>query len=208
MAVFSKSVELPVRAGEAFAWHEREGAFERLNPPWKRVRVREHSGGIRDGARVWLELRQGPFKIDWRLRHSDYQQGRLFCDVQESGPFRSYRHAHRFEPIEPGRCRLEEAIEFELPRGLGWLEPLVRRDFQRVFAYRHRVTHADLTRWSARQRKGRRVLITGATGLVGSALAAYLETQGDTVIRQSRHSIEGGLQWDPMDAAPPDLAPF
>lgn len=34
-----------------FDWHEAPGAFERLTPPWERVRVLSHEGGIRDGAR-------------------------------------------------------------------------------------------------------------------------------------------------------------
>ena len=52
MARVTFEVRLPVTAAEAFAWHERPGAFERLSPPWQRVRVVEREGGIRDGARV------------------------------------------------------------------------------------------------------------------------------------------------------------
>ena len=37
--VFERSVELPVPASDAFAWHERSGAFDRLSPPWMRVKV-------------------------------------------------------------------------------------------------------------------------------------------------------------------------
>ncbi len=50
-----------------------------------------------------------------------------------------------------------------------------------------------------------RVAITGATGLVGTALTAFLHEAGHTVIPISRGKVAGGVQWDPangqLDAA-------
>jgi hypothetical protein len=34
------SSRLPVSAAEAFAWHTRPGAFERLAPPWSAPEIR------------------------------------------------------------------------------------------------------------------------------------------------------------------------
>lgn len=42
-----------------------------------------------------------------------------------------------------------------------------------------------------------RVLITGASGLIGSALAAALEARGDEVLRLGRTPRAGTLRWDP-----------
>ncbi len=42
-----------------------------------------------------------------------------------------------------------------------------------------------------------RVLITGASGLVGSALRTRLEARGDQVVALSRSKHHGALQWDP-----------
>jgi len=39
LEVFSRKVALPVSAEEAFAWHERPGALDRLIPPWEKVRI-------------------------------------------------------------------------------------------------------------------------------------------------------------------------
>lgn len=51
-----------------------------------------------------------------------------------------------------------------------------------------------------------RIAITGATGLVGTALTAFLHEAGHTVIPISRGKVPGGVQWDPangqLDAAP------
>lgn len=42
-----------------------------------------------------------------------------------------------------------------------------------------------------------RVAITGATGLVGTALSTFLRKGGHTVVPISRRPIAGGVQWDP-----------
>ena len=39
MKQFERRVTLPTSAEELFAWHERQGAFERLSPPWDRAEV-------------------------------------------------------------------------------------------------------------------------------------------------------------------------
>jgi len=50
--IIELSSTLPVSAEEAFAWHERPGAFERLTPPWERVTVVDRPPELAEGARV------------------------------------------------------------------------------------------------------------------------------------------------------------
>ena len=94
--VIERSVELPVSAEEAFAWHDRPGALERLIPPWDRVEVLQHSGGIADGGRVTLQVHVGPAAFRRVASHRDYQPGRRFVDEQVEGPFRRWVHVHHF----------------------------------------------------------------------------------------------------------------
>lgn len=140
---FVATSRIPASAEQVFDWHEAPGAFERLTPPWERVRVLQHEGGIRDGARVSLLVGPRPFSLRWDLEHRDYQYGRSFTDQQRRGPFRYWRHVHRMIPDGPHACVLEDAIEYELPLGmLGRLigEPIMRRKLTRLFAFRHEVT--------------------------------------------------------------------
>lgn len=199
-------LSLPCPAAVAFDWHEREGAFERLSPPWRNVRVTGRSGGIRDGARVTLGL--GAPLGTWRLEHHDYVAGREFHDRQIAGPFAAYAHAHRFHDSPTGSV-LEDTIEWRLPGGaLGALgDPLVRDEFARLFAWRHAVTLADLERESARTGGPLTVGVTGASGFLGTQLCAALTTQGHRVVRFVRgaHARAGEVAWDPargrLDAA-------
>lgn len=199
-------ITLPVPAREAFAWHERPGAFQRLTPPWEDVRVVSAEGGIRDGARVVLKVRKGPVDFTWELRHLDYVEGERFVDEQVSGPFAHYRHEHRFLPgSEPGTSVLEDVVSWDVPLGsagdlLGGGR--VARDLERVFRFRHERLAADLALHAPyRGQPRKRVAVTGAGGLMGSALSALLTTGGHTVLPmvRDRRRAQGGhaIFWDP-----------
>src|SRR5688572_12358436 len=43
-----------------------------------------------------------------------------------------------------------------------------------------------------------RIVITGASGFIASALAPTLTREGHTVIPMSRERLAGGIQWDPQ----------
>lgn len=202
---------MPASAEALFAWHARPGAFQRLVPPWAPVAL-EHFEGIRDGERAVLRVGPGP-GMRWVAEHRAYEAGRQFRDVQISGPFARWEHTHRMIPAGASASVLEDHIEYALPLGpLGALGvPLVRREFDAQFAYRHRTTAADLARHSAlgSAEAPRRVAITGASGLLGSALSAFLTTGGHTVVRlvRSRDAArqDDAIFWDPasgqIDAA-------
>ena len=197
---------VPVPASELFAWHERPGAFERLTPPWQTVRV-EHMEGIRTGDRAVFRVGPGP-GVRWVAEHRGYSDACTrdggggmcaFQDVQIDGPFASWTHTHRMISDGAEASVLEDHIEAELPGGalaemLGG--PTARAEFDRMFGYRHRVTAADLARHAAWQdaHGDRRltVAITGASGLLGRALAAFLTGGGHRVVRLVRSRGEAG----------------
>jgi hypothetical protein len=207
---FARRTRLEATAEEAFRWHARPGAFERLNPPWDPAVVESRSGGIEeDGARV--VLRVGPLRQRWVAEHHGAVPGRAFHDRQVSGPFALWEHAHRFEPGGPSSCTLEDRIEYALPAGpLGDLvgDRSVRSLLDRMFAYRHRVTADDLAAHAAcREGSPMKVAITGASGLLGSGLVPFLTTGGHEVVRLVRRAPKARdeARWDP-DAGEIDAA--
>jgi len=181
--------ELPVDRVTAFSWHERDGAFERLTPPWEDVRLVASEGGIRDG-RVTLQIARGPVKLTWKLRHEDFRQDEQFVDVQVEGPFEHWRHIHRFEDSGHGTSVLRDEIEWEPPLGAAGDKfgvPIVEKDLDRMFRFRHTRLVQDLqlhARFADRPRM--RVAISGASGMIGSALGHLLTTGGHTVVPMVR----------------------
>ncbi len=189
-------------AEEAFAWHERPGAFDRLTPPFDPVEVLERSGGLEVGAKVLLTTKIGPVRRRWTATHTAYEKGRLFRDQQEDGPFAKWVHTHRFEPKGEGRCELVDEIEYELPLGaLGSAVGggLVEERITRAFAFRHAITRSDLERHAKFGSKPLTIAITGASGLLASSLIPFLTTGGHSVRKVQR-------QGETLDAAAIDGA--
>ncbi|MEQ8331159.1 MAG: TIGR01777 family oxidoreductase [Longimicrobiales bacterium] len=191
---------------EVFAWHERPGALERLTPPWGDVEVVHKEGGIRDGAVVVLRIRQGPASFEWKLRHTDFVEGRQFCDEQVSGPMKSWRHVHRFSSDGGGGSLLEDDIEIEPPLGPAGsaLAPgFIEKELDRLFAFRRlRLRHDLMRHASARGRPRMTVAISGASGMIGRALTHFLTTGGHSVIRlvRDRSRLDGtSVYWNPAN---------
>jgi uncharacterized protein len=202
MASFVKRTGIDVPRDALLAWHMRPGAFERLAPEWAGLRAIEHPATIAPGTRAKLALSFGLLKFPWHARYELDPAG--FKDVQEHGPMKRWVHAHRFLTGENGGSILEDAIDYELP--LGALGRLVagRRTahrLERLFAYRHAVTRADLERHAAANTEPMRVAISGSSGLVGSALTTFLTTGGHAVLPLVRRAPPGTgeILFDPQE---------
>ncbi len=200
--VAERSTTLPHTADEVYAWHARPGAFERLMPPWERGEILERSGGLDDGARTVLRVHVGPVSVRWVAVHRDHVPGRRFVDEQVEGPFAHWVHRHEFLP-EVGGCRVVDRVEYAPPYGLAataadrWL---IRPRIQRLLAYRHTVLQDDLAAHARTASSPRlHVAITGASGLIGRTLAAFLTTGGHRVTRLVRGVPRPGeVRWDPV----------
>lgn len=211
--VFDARSQMPVSAPELFAWHTREGAFERLTPPWETLEVLERRGeGIREGAQAVMRMRLGPVPRKWVARHTRYEEGFLFQDEQVSGPFSRWVHTHRMLPDSSTASVMEDAVEYALPLGAlgqGVGGGFARRTLERMFSYRHTLLRADLQRHAAFAGAGPlTVAVSGASGMVGAALVPFLTTGGHRVRRLVRGRAEaarGDVAWNPsrgeIDAA-------
>ncbi|OBJ73071.1 TIGR01777 family oxidoreductase [Mycobacterium sp. 1274756.6] len=188
---------------EVFAWHARPGAIHRLSPPWQSMRVRAEAASLADGR---AELRL-PGGLRWVAQHQpgEYDPPRRFVDTIDHGGPASlpawalvrWRHSHEFDDTGDGRTRLTDRIDTVVP---GFA-------LQRMFAYRHRQLAADLAvhaRAAAAGLGPLTIAVTGASGLVGSALVPFLTTGGHTVIRLVRRPAAnpGERQWNPADPHP------
>lgn len=186
---FVARTRLPVSAEEAYAWHARPGAFQRLSPPWQHIEVLEQGAGLSAGTRVVLQLRAGPLRKRWVAVHGPCVPGREFRDSSVQGPFARWEHVHAFVPDGPDACWLEDRVQYALPLPAlsGPLGAFSRTQIARLFRYRHDTTRADLAAHAAfAGSRPLRVLVSGASGLVGSQLVAFLSTGGHEVVRLVR----------------------
>jgi uncharacterized protein (TIGR01777 family) len=202
---YTRSLRVPIPVDALFAWHERDGAFERLSPPWQNVRVLARQGGIRDGATVALEVRTMGVPTTWHVAHRDYVPNVRFVDEMRGGPFARWVHTHAFVAEGDNASRLDDSIAYALPLdGLGDLVAggFVRSTLERTFRYRHALLAHDLARHAAFANRARlRIAVTGATGFIGQQLCAFLTTGGHSVVRIGRGAVRPGVvdvTWDPV----------
>jgi len=73
-------------------------------------------GKIGPGQSVTWSARH--FGVRWRMTStiSEYERPARFVDEQVRGPFRSWRHEHRFE-ARAGGARMTDVVEFTAPLG-------------------------------------------------------------------------------------------
>lgn len=179
-----------------FDWHRRSGAFARLLPPWQPARIVQEASDLASGT----ALLAFPAGRRWVARHlpEEYVVEQSFADRLVSRPFVlpvSWHHRHDFEAVPHGTAMIDR-VTTNLPRRL--LQPML--------AFRHRQLADDLAAHRSTAGSPRlTVAVTGASGLVGRALTAFLSTGGHTVVRMVRHrpTAPDERAWDP-DA--PDAA--
>lgn len=189
--------------GEVFAWHTRRGAIHRLLPPWQPLTVVAEATSVCDGRAV-LGL---PGGLRWVAEHqrSGYDPPARFVDALGRGGLRSlpvrligrWRHEHRFEEQTGGGTRVVDRVDTPVPGAL----------LRRTFRYRHRQLAQDLAaHHRAREHRPAplTVAVTGASGLIGTALTSFLSTGGHRVIRLVRRDPRGDdeRRWNPESPAP------
>ncbi|NLU63778.1 TIGR01777 family protein [Rhodococcus sp. HNM0563] len=188
---------------DVFDWHTRRGAIHRLLPPWQPMSVVSEAESLADGRAV-LGL---PGGLRWVADHQRdaYDPPARFVDALgrdgvmslPSGLVRSWRHEHRFEKVDDNRTRVTDRVDTPIPERL----------LLQTFRYRHRQLADDLARHRWAREQGVRpatVAVSGTTGLVGTALTAFLSTGGYRVIRLVRRLAQGDdeRRWDPESPAP------
>ncbi|MDO5077986.1 TIGR01777 family oxidoreductase [Corynebacterium sp.] len=162
--------------------------------------------------------------VRWVAEHIEYEQGRRFVDHMVEGPFADWRHEHVFVGLGGGaaepRCQASDRIEFDLPevgprqntRAGVALTSMIFNELDRVFAYRSAQTRADLefqawlravTGAEAAAEPAKTIAISGATGLVGTALSAFLRALGHRVVALTRNPPKAAVpgvefvSWNP-----------
>ncbi len=122
---------------ETFQFFADARNLDAITPPWLRFRITT-SGPIEmgDGTLIDYSLRLHGFPVRWRSRIEGWSPNRMFTDVQVKGPYRSWRHVHRFTELGRSETLVEDEVTYKVPGGrlVHWL--LVRRDLAKIFEYR------------------------------------------------------------------------
>jgi uncharacterized protein (TIGR01777 family) len=192
------SSTVPESIREVFDWHARPGALQRLLPPWQPVAMVSESKSLADG-RAEVSL---PGGLRWVAEHDPgaYDPPHRFVDRVARhglaslpvGAALSWRHEHTFTEVDDDFTRITDRVETPVPEAL----------LRQMFLFRHRQCADDLAAHREARERGTALstfAITGASGLVGTALTAFLTTGGHRVVRLVRHRPRNAdeRQWNP-----------
>jgi ligand-binding SRPBCC domain-containing protein len=126
---------------EVFGFFADAANLQRITPPWVHFEiVSRQPVELGEGATIDYRLRIRGAPLRWRSLIAVWDPPHRFVDEQVRGPYRLWRHEHRFEEA-PGGTRVIDHIEYRAPGGplaLLITRLLVRPDVERIFAWRQR----------------------------------------------------------------------
>jgi hypothetical protein len=124
---------------DVFAFFADARNLEKITPPWLGFKILSiSSGSIEEGTVIRYRLRLHGIPFYWRTEICDWNPPHCFVDEQAKGPYKRWRHTHRFE-AHGGRTKMNDEVQYSLPFGvLGRIVHAlkVRADVNRIFDYR------------------------------------------------------------------------
>lgn len=148
------SIWLPRAIGEVFAFFGDAYNLEAITPGFLGFRVLTPQPiEMRAGTLIDYRIQLRGLPLKWRTLISVWEPPGRFVDEQLRGPYRLWRHEHRFVESEGGTL-CTDRVEFDAVGG-----PLVHRwliapDLLRIFRFRQA---AMIERFSEGEKKGREV---------------------------------------------------
>lgn len=102
---------------------------------------------MQEGVLIDYRLRLFGLPLRWQARIVHWQPPLEFVDEQSRGPYRLWRHAHRFHDDGGGEATIiEDVVRYRLPFApLGEIyHPLVRLQLERIFRFRQSAVRSCL----------------------------------------------------------------
>jgi ligand-binding SRPBCC domain-containing protein len=140
---FQQHVSRPLP--EVFEFFSRAENLEVLTPPWLNFKILDVSWQpIRQGTLIKYGLRFHGIPLRWTSEIVEWEPPYRFIDIQLRGPYKLWRHEHRFETRDGGTL-ISDTINLALPLGFAGelaYKIKVESDVQEIFAFREKKVHA------------------------------------------------------------------
>ena len=135
LAHLHRETIVPASRRETFAFFADASNLERLTPPWLNFAILTPMPvAMWPGVDIDYRISLYGLALPWRSRIDVWEPSVRFVDRQVVGPYRWWRHEHRFESVAGGTLVVDH-VEY-VPRARWLSGPIVRRDLERIFTYR------------------------------------------------------------------------
>jgi ligand-binding SRPBCC domain-containing protein len=131
---------VPRPLDEVFAFFSDARNLEILTPDWLKFKILTPGPiAIAPGTHIQYRLSWHGTPLRWTTEITRWNPPADFEDIQLSGPYKLWRHTHRFS-AHNGGTQMTDTVEYALPFGfLGRLAHAlqVRRNVEKIFDYRY-----------------------------------------------------------------------
>jgi ligand-binding SRPBCC domain-containing protein len=142
MPVFRAEQFVPRPLAEVFEFFSKAENLQELTPAFLHFRILTvDPAPVRKGTLIKYSLRWRIFPIRWTTEIIDWEPPNRFVDVQLKGPYKLWRHEHRFV-AEGSGTRIIDEVQYQLPFGVfgSFAHSLkVKKDVETIFNYRTEV---------------------------------------------------------------------
>ncbi len=133
---FHAAVRLPKPLAEVFPFFSDAGNLETLTPPWLSFEVlTPRPIEMTPGTLIDYRLKMRGIPIRWKSEITAWEPPYRFVDEQRRGPYSLWVHEHLFREVD-GQTVAEDHIQYAVPGGALVHALFVRRDVERIFAFR------------------------------------------------------------------------
>ena len=137
---------IPVPLERLFPFFSDATNLERITSSWLQFEVLTPAPiEIAAGTLIDYRLRWHRVPIRWRTEIEVWEPPFCFVDRQIRGPYRLWRHTHRFEEHRGGTL-VEDTVEYSAPGGRLVHRLVVDRDVASVFAHRQKILEEIFSR--------------------------------------------------------------
>ena len=130
---------VPSPLDQVFAFFSRTENLETITPDWLHFKILSvDPQPVQTGTLINYELRMRGLPLRWTSKIIEWDPPHKFVDFQVRGPYKLWRHTHRFL-AEDQSTRIVDEVVYALPLGpLGRLAHrlMVKRDVEKIFAFR------------------------------------------------------------------------
>jgi ligand-binding SRPBCC domain-containing protein len=127
---------LPRSIEEVFDFFSNARNLEQITPPWLKFQVMNREAiTMATGTRIAYRLRLRGIPIRWESEITAWEPPYRFVDEQRRGPYRYWKHEHRFASRGNG-TEVTDEVEYAVLGGTLVNSLIVAPDVQKIFRFR------------------------------------------------------------------------
>lgn len=140
MEKFISSFSIKTDLEKIFRFHLDPKNLKLVSTPGMNLKIIQHQSPLEKNSEVKLKFYIFPFiPMEWNLIIEDLVENELIVDLQTKGPFKYWKHQHRFKQLFDGTVVMTDEIEYDLGLLGKIFKPLINWRLNKMFKFRYKI---------------------------------------------------------------------